>query len=591
VSEGELKKAEEARARAAEAVIESTSPKRLVVSGPGTGKSFAFKKSLAKVIAEAGEGQGLALTFIKKLVPALQKDVGPLARVDTFHGYSKQLMHQHVAGLHKADLYPLLLDLLVEDLGITKHHETNKASIEEHLQTLDVSDGLVHDLMEIADYYGAVSFPDLVFRVYEHFRGNEGSIPTWPLVVVDEYQDFSLLETSFIDLLAKKSPVLIAGDDDQAVYAGFRYASPEFIRNLARGGDYETHELPYCSRCTSVVVAAVKDVIARAKAKGYLADRLDKRFECYLPAKQAASDANPRIIDVECSTFMQPYAGYYIVQQIERIPAEDIVESRKNEEPTVLVIGPKPFLTAAFDVVSKRFPHARMKVSESFRVDLLDGYERIAKNENSRLGWRIVMHCDPPKKSEEIIKQALEEQSELAALLPSQYVDDHKAVAGLLGALIRDGNLSEQEEKQLCAALGKSIEEIRGHLKLVDEAVDEERDVEVIADRTANAEVEPEDDRATIEPPEILFTSAVGSKGLSAQHVFIVGLNSGHFPRVMSDEEICTFLVALSRTRKRCHLVSYKWFTRSALERSEFLEWIEPHLEHVTVNKDYDFTT
>lgn len=151
VSEGELKKAAEARARAAEAVIESTSPKRLVVSGPGTGKSFAFKKSLAKVIAEAGEGQGLALTFIKKLVPALQKDVGPLARVDTFHGYSKQLMHQHVAGLHKADLYPLLLDLLVEDLAITKHHETNKASIEEHLQTLDVSDGLVHDLMEIAD--------------------------------------------------------------------------------------------------------------------------------------------------------------------------------------------------------------------------------------------------------------------------------------------------------------------------------------------------------------------------------------------------------------------------------------------------------
>lgn len=113
--------------------------------------------------------------------------------------------------------------------------------------------------------------------MYEHFRGNEGSIPTWPLVVVDEYQDFSLLETSFIDLLAKKSPVLIAGDDDQAVYAGFRYASPEFIRNLARGGDYETHELPYCSRCTSVVVAAVKDVIARAKAKGYLADRLDKK--------------------------------------------------------------------------------------------------------------------------------------------------------------------------------------------------------------------------------------------------------------------------------------------------------------------------
>lgn len=256
--------------------------------------------------------------------------------------------------------------------------------------------------MAAADYYKAVAFTDLVYRVHEHFRAHPEDLPEFPLVVVDEYQDFSLLETTFISLLATKNRVLVAGDDDQALYSDLRYASPEYIRDLASGDEYERFELPYCSRCTEVVVAAVNDVIEAAVENGSLNGRIAKPFTCYLPEKQSDSDANPALIHVDCSTANTPDAGKYIAQQIARIPAADIAISREKGYPTALVVGPNPFLARAYAVVREHYPDARMKPRDTFAIELLDGYQRIAVDERSRLGWRIVAHCAPPTSWESV---------------------------------------------------------------------------------------------------------------------------------------------------------------------------------------------
>jgi hypothetical protein len=190
------------------------------------------------------------LTFIRNLVADLQKDLGELADVNTFHGYCKYLMHRHdVAGLQSGDYYPPLMDLVVDDVLTVENKVIDKRAIDAHFHNLDRSDGLIDAVLIDAEYYNAVSHTDLVYRVLGHFEANPESIPSYPLIVVDEYQDFSLLETTFIELLASKSPVLIAGDDDQALYMRLKHASPAFIRELARGDQYERFELPYCSRC------------------------------------------------------------------------------------------------------------------------------------------------------------------------------------------------------------------------------------------------------------------------------------------------------------------------------------------------------
>jgi hypothetical protein len=217
---------------------------------------------------------------------------------------------------------------------------------------------------------------------------NEDAIPSYPLIVVDEYQDFSLLETSFLALLATKSKVLIAGDDDQALY-DFKNASSRYIRELYANDDYENFDLPYCSRCTAVIVDAVNDVVAAAKANGNLEGRLDKPFECYLPGKQTESEEHPKIIYAQCSVQSKkaPYPGRYIAEVIETIPVEVIRESKEGGYPTVLVIGDKPFMPAAYAVaygldratVVRSFYSGRGDLADQFLPPIFAGHAKGVK--------------------------------------------------------------------------------------------------------------------------------------------------------------------------------------------------------------------
>jgi len=75
----------------------------------------------------------------------------------------------------------------------------------------------------------------------------------------------------------------------------------------------------------------------------------------------------------------------------------------------------------------------------------------------------------------------------------------------------------------------------------------------------------------------IKLTSFEGAKGLSAQHVFLVGLQAGDLPRDeknVQDLEICKFLVGLTRTKKRCAIMLTKRFGSDWKKPSIFLRWI-----------------
>jgi superfamily I DNA/RNA helicase len=270
--EQRLQEIAEERAAASEAIVNSDSEKRLIVAGPGTGKTHTFKQALAKAITDSSSAEkGLALTFIRNLVEELSEALSDVADVFTFHGFCKHQMHRHpVAGLQEGwDYYPGLIEVMAADLELLGRKGIKKADIEQRLHDLDGKDGILGEALAVGNYYNAVSHTDLVHRVLTHLTENEDAIPSYPLIVVDEYQDFSLLETTFLALLATRSKVLIAGDDDQALY-DFKNASSRYIRELYADDTYENFDLPYCSRCTAVIVDAVTDVVAAAKANGNL---------------------------------------------------------------------------------------------------------------------------------------------------------------------------------------------------------------------------------------------------------------------------------------------------------------------------------
>jgi superfamily I DNA/RNA helicase len=217
------------RKKYAEAVIKSPSQKKLIIAGPGTGKTYIFKSLFGKIRRASGE-KGLVLTFIKNLVADLKVELAGLAKVSTFHAFCKSIVHSFKND--RFEYYPNILKLIEKDFDILELDKNNNEDIERCFFGLK-SDEVIKSTLKIGDYYNAAGHSDSVYRVVRYYEAYPNRIPNYPLIVFDEYQDFNFLETSLVEVLSKKSPLLIVGDDDQALYA-FKQASPDYIRRLVQ---------------------------------------------------------------------------------------------------------------------------------------------------------------------------------------------------------------------------------------------------------------------------------------------------------------------------------------------------------------------
>src|SRR5262249_7699455 len=98
---------------------------------------------------------------------------------------------------------------------------------------------------ERSNFYDAVDFDSSVHRTYDQLAANKTAVPAYELVLIDEFQDFNKIESAVIDLLAESNSIVIAGDDDQALYSQLRGASWDHIRGHYSSGKYEIFELPF----------------------------------------------------------------------------------------------------------------------------------------------------------------------------------------------------------------------------------------------------------------------------------------------------------------------------------------------------------
>jgi len=550
------------RKKYSSAIETSRSHKKVIIAGPGTGKTFIFQ-SLFRKIKRTSTEEGLALTFIRNLVADLKIELAGLAKVATFHSFCKSVLQSFKND--EFEYFPMLFEVIEADFNILELDRNNNESIERCFFGLK-DDKVIRSTIKIGDYYNAASHSDSAYRVIRHFESDETRIPKYPLIVVDEYQDFNFLETSLVEILSRKSPVLIVGDDDQALYA-FKQASPDYIRRLAHDPKFRRFELPYCSRCTKVIVEAVNKIVSIAKDIGRLDGRVDKPFKYFPPDKKEDSKKHPEIINIHCSVERKNchYIGKFIGKEIERIPLSYIRESADLKEPTVLVIGPKQFLEGVKQEMLLKFGRVPEKAREDRAVNLLDGYKLVAKKEMSRLGWRILLHCDPCMPVEKTVKKAISGNKDLYNLISSRkYISHHYEMAIIIKKILERIELTPGELRAIETRLGLPFEEITAMLSAdPEEGYTKEQDTGRDADK-----------------PHILCTSFEGAKGLAAQYVFIVGLNENHFPRKTppSNRDIYRLIVAITRTRKKCFMISCGNFAGEILRPSIFKSWLKDEL-------------
>jgi superfamily I DNA/RNA helicase len=561
------------RKKYAAAVINSPSRKKLIIAGPGTGKTYIFKSLLGKIKHASGE-EGLVLTFIKNLVADLKVELAALAKVSTFHAFCKSIVHSFKNDMF--EYYPNILRLIEKDFDILELEKNNNEDIERCFFGLK-SGEVIESTLKIGDYYNAAGHSDSVYRVIRYYEAYPNRIPIYPLIIFDEYQDFNYLEISLVKVLSKKSPLLIVGDDDQALYA-FKQASPDYIRRLVQDHEFHRFELPYCSRCTRVIVEAVKKIVCIAKKNGYLEGRVDKPFKYFPPDKQNDSERHPLIIDVNCTVERKDchYIGKFIAKEISEIPLSYIRDSSRRHEPTALIIGPGQFLDGVRIELKRKFGYVADKKQGDDVIDILDGYRSVVKNPKSRLGWRILLHCDPCENSDKMIKKAISEERDIFDLISSkEYASKHQRISNAVNKIMCGDDLNAAERKSIETALGLSPQEVIAKL---------------MSDKEEGPKAQEQDQEKEIDMPDILCTSFEGSKGLAAQYVFIVGVNEKHFPQKTppSNKEIYKLIVALTRTRKRCYMISCNIFAGEALKPSIYKAWLKDELtKEIFVDKKF----
>src|SRR6267143_418748 len=510
-------------------VLQSTSRKKLIVAGPGTGKTALFRRLLA---SSPGDNESrLVLTFINNLKEDLAEDLSALAHVFTLHGYCQSLLYRHAdirQGLSSSfRCFPRLASLIESDWKFLRTGALPQ--FVKSMRNLSENPALEFYLVR-GNYYDAVDSDDSVYRVYVGLRGTPESADRYDLILIDEYQDFNRMEAGIIELLADRSPIVIAGDDDQALYSQLRGSSWEFIRSLYRGEEYERFELPFCMRCPEVIVGAVNDVIGRARQLKKLEGRIDKPYKHFAPVKGEDSKQYPTIALV--ATTVQRgnanYFGRYIVQAIERIPENGFKEAASKGDPALLIIASQPYRDQVVEHLTRVGYPIDTKRDARLTVERSSGLELLRENPRSNLGWRVILEFEQVDFARSVVRSAAEKSLPLVGVIPQDFQQ-------------------------------KILGEVAG--------------LKVVAEEPAQAAEQSGRGKGVF----IKVTSFEGAKGLSAQHVFIVGLHEGELPRDsrnIQDIEICRFLVGLTRTRKRCNLLHTRRFADQFRRPSLFLSWI-----------------
>ncbi|MEW6144134.1 MAG: UvrD-helicase domain-containing protein [Thermodesulfobacteriota bacterium] len=530
----------ERRKAYSENVLTSKSDKRLIVAGPGTGKTYTFQEVLKTI----PRGQkAIVFTLINNLANDLREDLSTLEndliKVSTFHGFCRELLHSKIGlqDITKDFRYFPLLPFLIEQDALILDFEFGRPDF--HASFANLNQNAAQEFyLSRASYYNSASHDDAVYRVFKYYERNQNRIPSFGIVIADEYQDFNRLESSFISLLTNRNKALIAGDDDQALY-GFRHASKDYIRQLYSDATYEILELPFCSRCTPAIVEATNYFVKAAQGLGLLDKRIPREFECYLPDKHREHKAYPEIEVAHCS---RPETSFkYIKDRIVDLTASENLTSYAGKDIPFLIMGAESGyrIKKVAEYLQENLDEEIYSIEtpeERDQLEIEHGYKILHKGVNTNLGWRIVMHFDPPEDIKSIISKTYESDIAIEEMLTQEYITRH-------GDEIR--TLFENQEKPV---------------------------------KTEESEAEPNKIR-------IRLTNFYGSKGLSALHTFIIDLNNYSFPAnpdVITDDEICKFLVALTRAKNSCTLVVFKVFDKTigkTVDRpSRFIEMLPAHI-------------
>ena len=261
-----------------------------VIAGPGTGKSFALKRRVARLLEEGADPKRiLPVTFTNVAAEDLQREMLRIGvpgceniRGSTLHSLCMRILSREGVlqaigrkprPLNKFEIEPLLYDLS-RSFGNKRARARRIRAYEAAWARLQHErPGHAHNpsdaafeaaLVKWLTFHEGMLIGEIIPHVYRYLRDNPAApeCKLYDYVLVDEYQDLNKAEQGVIDLLCNAANLCIVGDDDQSLYS-FKFAHPAGIREFSNTHEVTTdHQIMECRRCPTRVVQMANSLIA-----------------------------------------------------------------------------------------------------------------------------------------------------------------------------------------------------------------------------------------------------------------------------------------------------------------------------------------
>ncbi len=271
---------------------ETISGPLLIIAGAGSGKTRMITYRIAKML-ESGikEENILALTFTNKAAKEMSDRIRELTKkklknltTTTFHSFGLILLKKYIHhlgyhnnfSLYDANDNQALIKNCIISLGyqIPDYNIYTLASLFSDVKTgrKDFSDTdsavreIYNEWILSQKAYNVVDFDDLILLPIKIFEKKpfvlEEVQERYRYILVDEFQDTSLLQYKMVSMIAKKYRNLaVVGDDDQSIYS-WRGANYENIRMFERDfPERKEFKLEQNYRSSATILKAANAVI------------------------------------------------------------------------------------------------------------------------------------------------------------------------------------------------------------------------------------------------------------------------------------------------------------------------------------------
>jgi len=558
------------RTKNSQDIVAHTSRRLLIVSGPGTGKSFLFRDRIKYWLPIFPTHLVYVSSFVRKLVIDLEKeietDVGiseedakrisvstlhRLARsiVESNHGSPSVRFAPHIQVL----VFPWTKTVWKDVLGF--HNELDGSSFEwddfedqiqsENLDSSSAWLAVRATYTELCRFYNCTSFADMISLAAEAVEAKP-SLVSQLLWIIDEYQDFNKSEDRLIRAVTSSAEaVLMAGDDDQALYEQLKSSSPEIIIGYYSDNEFANAMLPFCNRCSFHICLAAAEFIGKHRE----AKSVEK---VYLPLEVTPEAPKVKVVATYTPSTAVSYIANFLKEHKADLEAHiERMKSRETSDPFLLILSPDSQVAYFKTRKADRSLHELVSQFSTISLGRSTDYKKVMAycsaglDSSNSLAFRMVLSYEQIQEStiHELLKQALEEGRTLSAVIGESAPTILQKIENVRDIVISSKTTSDGKVSSLGSLI--SISDPSGlSTELEDHPITFFDD---LIEAGADEAIETAGELAPVE-----LMTIVKSKGLSAKHVIVLGCDDVNMQRLSP----LAFYVALTRARESLHLIT-----------------------------------